>query len=106
MIVCFCQVIPNHVAGVAVEVAAHDYRFSIEPFRMSFQCIASLSDVAGLLTSLDSRRPDCKQEKVRRPAYPDGNDPFALGFSEIKNSPRLGDQNSEALLWVLSEPAP
>jgi hypothetical protein len=58
----------------------------------------------GLDAPLDSCCPDCKQEKIRRPAYPDGDNPFALWLPKIKNSPRLGYQNPEALLWVLSEP--
>src|SRR5690242_16711742 len=72
---------------------------------MALKCITSLSDVTGLFAPFDSCCPHCKQEKVRRAPYPEGNNPSALRLSKIKNPPRLGDQNSEALLWVLSEPA-
>jgi hypothetical protein len=90
---------------VAVEVATHDYWRPIEPFRVALNRLASLPDVTLLIAAFDSTCPDRKQEKVDRTAYPEGNNPFVVWFSKIKNPPRLGDQNSEAFLWVLSKPA-
>src|SRR5713226_7549125 len=94
-------VIPNYIA---VKISAHDYRFSIEPFRIAVDCLASLTDITPLIVPFDSRRPDRKQEKVRRTAYPNGNNPFVLRLPKIKNPPWLGNQNSETLLWVLTKP--